>query len=424
MRNRILPLICIFLLGGLLFCNPAKGINPDGLQSRGGLPAFFAKIREKQDVTVVFLGGSITNHRGYRVQITEWMERNYPEIKIHAVNVGIGGTGSDLGVFRTDEDVLLHDPDLVFVEFAVNDSKTDSLLICNSMEGIVRKIKQQDPATDICFLYTLNIGMLDDLKAGKTYRSVRFMENVAGHYGIPSVNFAYDVMDLLNKDQLVFKGEKDKSYPGKVVFTNDGTHPTFDGGHVIYTRTLAAALTELGKQQAGSAAFRMPAPLYPTHYEQAKMYSVDEFVRTGGWQPVTKDDKVYQYFQGDSGKLPVLLSSADPEDSIVVRFKGIRAGLFDVIGPSSGGISVQTDGEGSQYIRRFDVYCGNTNRTSYHLFDTLDNGMHTVIIKPDSRWFDKKEIYSSRPSGVKELSYFDEFNTYIGKILVVGEVVR
>lgn len=133
---------------------------------------------------------------------------------------------------------------------------------------------------------------------------------------------------------------------------------------------------------------------------------------------------MYQYFQGDSGKLPVLLSSADPEDSIVVRFKGIRAGLFDVIGPSSGGISVQTDGEGSQYIRRFDVYCGNTNRTSYHLFDTLDNGMHTVIIKPDSRWFDKKEIYSSRPSSVKELSYFDEFNTYIGKILVVGEVVR
>ena len=177
MRNRILPLICIFFLGGLLFCNPAKGINPDGLQSRGGLPAFFAKIREKQEVTVVFLGGSITNHRGYRVQITEWMERNYPEIKIHAVNAGIGGTGSDLGVFRTDEDVLLHDPDLVFVEFAVNDSKTDSLLICNSMEGIVRKIKQQDPATDICFLYTLNIGMLDDLKAGKTYRSVRFMED-------------------------------------------------------------------------------------------------------------------------------------------------------------------------------------------------------------------------------------------------------
>ena len=140
MRYHILPWICIFLLGGLLFCIPAKGINPDGLQSRGGLPAFFAKIKEKQDVTVVFLGGSITNHRGYRVQITEWMERNYPEIKIHAVNAGIGGTGSDLGVFRTDEDVLRHDPDLVFVEFAVNDSKTDSLLICNSMEGIVRKI--------------------------------------------------------------------------------------------------------------------------------------------------------------------------------------------------------------------------------------------------------------------------------------------
>lgn len=424
MKNHLLVWVCISLSGILLFCQPAKGSNPNSLQLRGGLPSFFEKIREKQEVTVVFLGGSITNHRGYRIQITEWMERNYPGVRINAVNAGIGGTGSDLGVFRTDEDVLRHHPDLVFVEFAVNDAKTDSLLICNSMEGIVRKIRHQDPATDICFLYTLNIGMLDDLKAGKTYRSVRFMENIARHYGIPSVNFAYDVMDLLNKDQLVFKGEKDKSYPGKVVFTNDGTHPTFDGGHVIYTRTLAAALTKLGKQQAGSVASRMPDPLYPTHYQEAKMYSVDEFVRTGGWQSVTKGDKVYQYFQGDSGKLPVLLSSADPQDSIVVRFKGIRAGLFDVIGPSSGGVSVQTDGGESRYIRRFDVYCGNTNRTSYQLFDTLEEGIHTVVIKPDNRRFDKKEIYSSRPSRVKELSYFDEFNTYIGKILIVGEAVR
>ena len=34
----------------------------------------------------------------------------------------MGGTGSDLGVFRLQHDVLRQRPDLVFIEFAVNDA--------------------------------------------------------------------------------------------------------------------------------------------------------------------------------------------------------------------------------------------------------------------------------------------------------------
>ena len=103
-------------------------------------------------------------------------------------------------MFRTERDVLQYHPDLVFVEFAVNDANTDSLVIAHSMEGIVRKIWHHNPHTDICFLYTLNEPMLDDLKAGKNYRSVRYMETVADYYDIPSVNFADDVLELLNED--------------------------------------------------------------------------------------------------------------------------------------------------------------------------------------------------------------------------------
>lgn len=157
------------------------------------------------------MGGSITNHQGYRVQITDWLKQQYSNVQFTSINSGIGGTGSDLGVFRTERDVLQYHPDLVFVEFAVNDAKTDSLVIAHSMEGIVRKIWHHNPHTDICFLYTLNEPMLDDLKAGKNYRSVRYMETVADYYDIPSVNFADDVLELLNEDKLVFKGDSKRS---------------------------------------------------------------------------------------------------------------------------------------------------------------------------------------------------------------------
>ena len=98
--------------------------------------------------------------------------------------------------------------------------------------------------------------MLDDLKAGKNYRSVRYMETVADYYDIPSVNFADDVLELLNEDKLVFKGDSKKEYSGKIVFTNDGTHPTYDGGHPIYTKTLSRSLLQMNKAQEKAHALK------------------------------------------------------------------------------------------------------------------------------------------------------------------------
>ena len=420
MKTWIKLIICLCLGSTLTGCTD-KDSNSESLEPRNGLPNFFHKLSNNEAVKIVFLGGSITHHAGYRVQTTEWLEKQYPTIHIETVNSAIGGTGSDLGVFRTDRDVLAHHPDLVFVEFAVNDAKTDSLVICNSMEGIVRKIRKHNPHTDICFLYTLNTPMLDDLKAGRTYRSVRYMENIAEYYGIPSVDFSKDVMSLLEKDKLVFKGEKDVDYGKRIIFTNDGTHPTTEGGHVIYTQTLTTALKQLSKNQ-NDVAYSLREPLYPENYERAKMIPAQDLPHTVGWQVVQEDDKALKYFQGTPNVLPTAITSNHPEDAITIHFRGTRAGIFDIIGPSSGGITVSTDGNDPIYIRRFDSYCGNRNRTSYRLFEPLEDGEHTVIIRPDNRAFDKEEIYGSNPKVIAETEYFNEFNAYIGNVLLIGEV--
>lgn len=417
----------LFLFNGIITCFIGlcmSCIAPEktaGLQIRGGLPNFNYKIEKSEPVSVVFLGGSITNHQGYRVQITDWLKQQYSNVQFTSINSGIGGTGSDLGVFRTERDVLQYHPDLVFIEFAVNDAKTDSLVIVNSMEGIVRKIWHHNPHTDICFLYALNEPMLDDLRAGKNYRSVRYMETIADYYDISSVNFADDVLKLLNDGKLVFKGDSKKENDGKIVFSNDGTHPTYDGGHPIYTKTLRQSLLQMNRAQ--QKAHVLKSPLYAGNYEKAKMIPITDFEHSKGWKILSKDDKAFSYFQGDQKVLPVVLESSDPEDFIKVHFKGIRVGVFDLIGPSSGGMTVEIDQNDPFYIRRFDKYCGDRNRTNYCLFESLNDEEHTVILRPDNRGFEKAEIYRTNPKRISETEYFNEFNTYLGYILLVGEVI-
>ncbi|WP_218281181.1 SGNH/GDSL hydrolase family protein [Verrucomicrobium spinosum] len=157
---------------------------------RGGLPNVLAKLQAGQAVKVGYLGGSITAAPGWRVKSLKWLQDKFPTAKLSEINAAIGGTGSDLGVFRVQRDVLDHKPDLLFVEFAVNDGGADPARIQKCMEGIVRQTWKVDPATDICFVYTLSEPFLNDLKAGKASRSVTAMEGVADHYQIPSIHLA------------------------------------------------------------------------------------------------------------------------------------------------------------------------------------------------------------------------------------------
>ena len=117
---------------------------------RGGLGNFLSKAAGGQEVTVAFIGGSITQgDLCYRLQTSLWMERHWPEAKFRWINAGVAGTGTDLGAFRIDEQVLCHRPDLVFIEFAVNRG------YAAGMEGMVRKIIRDCPDTDICLIYTI-----------------------------------------------------------------------------------------------------------------------------------------------------------------------------------------------------------------------------------------------------------------------------
>jgi hypothetical protein len=205
---------------------------------RGGLPNFFAKLDTPgADVRIAYLGGSITAQEGWRPKTLAYFQKTWPGAKVSQINAAIGGTGSDLGVFRLKHDVLDHKPDLLFVEFAVNDGGQPPERIYRTMEGIVRQTWRAQPSCDICFVYTVTDTLIPPLYEGKFPRAASAMERVAEHYGIPSIHMGVEVARLAKEGKLILKAKKpttdeERAKVGdKMLFSPDGVHPYPETGH-------------------------------------------------------------------------------------------------------------------------------------------------------------------------------------------------
>jgi hypothetical protein len=93
---------------------------------RNGWSTVFSKVQwEESPVRVAFLGGSVTAKPDcWRPQVLELFRQRYPSVDWTEIDAAVGGTGSMFGAFRVDVDVIAHDPDLVFIEFAANDRRS------------------------------------------------------------------------------------------------------------------------------------------------------------------------------------------------------------------------------------------------------------------------------------------------------------
>jgi lysophospholipase L1-like esterase len=201
--------------------------------ARNGLPQVRAKLAAGEPVTVAFLGGSITQNGGaggFVSMIPTWLEGRVPGGKVVAINAGIAATGSDFGAKRIDRDVLVHRPDLVVVEFAVNDGTRECAA---DMERIVRKTRLTNPQADILFIYTVMDWSLPKLEHGSFPKSVQQHEQIAAHYGIPTIALGYEAARKIRVGEWTWAN-----------FSADACHPTPDG-YASYNHDLEAALPEL-----------------------------------------------------------------------------------------------------------------------------------------------------------------------------------
>ena len=170
------------------------------------------------NITVAFLGGSITegsvasdDKNCYAYLTYRWWCSTFPDARIQYVNAGIGGTPSLLGVGRCNEDILDYEPDVVYIEFSVND--VDLPNVGEIYEGLLRKVlySKSNPAVVV-----INNGFYND---GRTVQDVH--NKLASYYGIPAIS----IVDTLVACTL------DGRIPIRDI-TPDDLHPN-DRGHIL-----------------------------------------------------------------------------------------------------------------------------------------------------------------------------------------------
>ncbi|MCM2373651.1 SGNH/GDSL hydrolase family protein [Aporhodopirellula aestuarii] len=398
-------------------------VKAEHCHARDGIGNVLAKLRDGKTVRIAYLGGSITAANGWRVKSLEWFRQAYPEADVSEIHAAIGGTGSDLGVFRLQRDALQYKPDLLFVEFAVNDGGAQPEQIWRAMEGIVRQTWAADPNTDICFVYTFRVGYENDLRNGFNPRAASAMELLADHYAIPSINFAKKIVELEATGSLIFKSDEPAS-EGVVRFSSDGVHP-LDEGHQIYADLVADAVTKFGEtSQPMDHASKLATTFVEDHWQAAKMIPVDQSMLTPEWKQLGPDDRLAKSF---SKRLGTIWETTQPGSKLSFQFRGSVAKLYDLLGTDGGQVIVTVDGKKlDRPLPRFDSYC------TYHRIATLGVAMgvdpdevHTVIVEVDSEQPDRQSVAFRLKDPETELKSPKYQGTCIrvGQIQIIGDIV-
>ncbi len=266
-------------------------------------------VQAADNFIVGFIGGSITNGQGVSVEnrystlvVNNYFRQKYKDKNIVERNASIPGTGSAYGVMRMEKDLGLdteNTPDVVFVEFSVNDAGAIDQTIINNMESIVRRLALLPKAPSIVFLYSAayhstKFGYTGwgSEAAGSLEYTIDAASKVAKNYGIYEINFNEYVWEGIQSG----KWQWDKTKPDETL-SNDELHPNVKG-HKVYADMIVDCL-----KKDESKAFAKPnsdaRPI--ANYVYGRFTNVplsDESVKlSSGWKKVAasppSDDSTY-----------------------------------------------------------------------------------------------------------------------------------
>lgn len=178
------------------------------------------KLRAGEEISLAILGGSVTegagagsNDKGYAYQFVDDLAKTYAangKDQIHYVNAGLSGTPSVLGLMRYQQDVVTplgEDPDLLIIEFAVNDwQEATGGRAYESM--VYEALSAKEDAAVIC--------MCSVAKTGWNTQDVYLP--IAKLYQIPLVSVKTAVFINDNKTRI-----------NKTTYFSDDYHPKFYG---------------------------------------------------------------------------------------------------------------------------------------------------------------------------------------------------
>ncbi len=373
------------ILAFLAFLGFAAGWEAQGadssagsnVQYRGSLNNCRTEFEKQKKGHVAFIGGSITEMKGYRPMVCEILKRRFPDTQFTFTDAGISSTCSTTGAFRLEKDVLSKGPvDLFFIEFAVNDDQDAAHArreCIRGMEGMIRHCRKHNPNMDIVITHFCNPGMIETIQAGKTPLSSGSHEEVAGHYDISSINLAKEVAGQIKAGKLTWE-------------KFGGTHPKPFGNTLcagMIDRLMGTAWKEPLAKDAQKHPHPMPEkPLDENNYAQGRFIDPAKAKIKKGWvlhTPPWKD--LPGNCRGRFAKCK-LLCADEPGDELTLEFSGKAIGAYVLAGPDAGIVEAGIDGGPVKTVDLFHRFSRGLHYPRTVMFDAdLKPGKHTLRLR-------------------------------------------
>lgn len=291
-------------------------VHPEkGLVNRGNwyrIKECMRRARGGDRITIGFLGGSITqgsvaeyHSNCYAHLVFEWWEQKFPKTAFTYANAGIGGTTSQFGVARVDRDLMVYNPDMVFIEFSVNDENTP--FFKETYEGLVRRVYGNPLQPAVALIHNI---MYDK---GTTAQEIH--QSIGEHYGLPCVCMKTTIYEEVKAGRIANRD-----------ITPDDLHPNTEG-HALVASVIINFLEKVYAELDIDEEMpdEMPEPLTENCYEASIRYQNGIFypnsfdnnvctILTQGFVPdMTPQKHLYEFFkngwiagkQGDSIRFEV-----------------------------------------------------------------------------------------------------------------------
>ncbi len=383
---------CVGLVVCLALPTAATSAEPHSANVHLRDPLQNARIafQHKQEACVAFIGGSITEMNGYRPMVCEELQRRFPDTQFRFINAGISSTCSTTGAFRLHRDVLVHQPDLLFVEFAVNDDQ-DAMHAAREcrrgMEGILRQAWTSNPHMDLVITHFVNPPMLEKLTAGETPISSGQHEAVAEHYGVSSSDLARELAQRIAAGSFTWQ-------------QYGGTHPKQPGNRLaadLIVDLLDAAWDQPLAADAKPVAHRLPAALDENSYFRGRFVSPQQARADDSWKLDRPDWSQIAGGFRDTFRKETFLHTSQVGAELSLAFEGTAIGAFVLAGPDAGMVDVSIDGGKPQTIDLYHHFSKGLHYPRTVMFATdLSAGKHQLVLRVSGKHNDQSQGHAVR----------------------------
>ncbi len=332
---------------------------------RGGLPNTTYRITHDKACTVAFMGGSVTEGMGaavvpggWRTRLFAHLQETYPAVQFKQIAANMGGNGSQYGVYFAHQFVAVKHPDLVFIEYAVNnayDGCSDADTLWMHYETLIHTIRTESPYAEIVLAYVSDSNH-------RSKDSIPVLEQIADKYGLPSLNYYEAVMHAMG----------DMSNWNN--FFIDGVHAN-DNGYAVMAK-VANGLLECAMQVPAKTYQKKATPSPQTRVQseaKALITSTLDFV-PAGWEKTERFSYAGHYYNG-------CIQTTNTNKPITVTFKGTDFGVLVEFAKDAGVLEYRIDGGTPEILNcRLDY----SNPKARLFLKNGTGGEHTVSMRLSS----------------------------------------